>query len=120
MQDTTAVAGLLAELREYVLLRVELFRAKGLEQGAKLFADLVTNTMVLVCFLLSFLFGSLTLGFFLSDTLSSIPLGFGLVVAFYILVAIIAFLMRHSFIEKLLVNFTVRKLLDKYFSKDAS
>jgi len=47
MQDTTTVAGLLAELRDHVSLWVNRFTARGLEQGAKLFADLFTNTRLL-------------------------------------------------------------------------
>lgn len=47
-------------VKEYVELRIQHTKLSYVEKGAKLFADLITNTTVIICFVLAFLFGSVT------------------------------------------------------------
>jgi hypothetical protein len=99
-------------------LRVKWFKVYALEQVTKFFADLITNTAVAVCFLLAFIFGTITLGFFFSELLENYWLGFGCIAVFYIFSALMVFILRYRFIEKSIINFTICKLVDKYLSSD--
>ncbi|WP_443945069.1 phage holin family protein [Pedobacter sp. AW1-32] len=98
--------------------RLEFARLYLVEKASKIFADLVTNTVVIVCFILAFLFGSVTLALFLSDVLGSFTRGFGCVAALYALFAIVVYLTKDKYIEKAIINVAIRKYFDKLADKE--
>jgi len=104
-------------LRENLNLRTELLKSDSLILVSKVFSDLVTNLVMSVFLLLAFIFGTVTLGFFFSDLLDSFWAGFGCLTVFYVLVAMVM-LSRNSLLEKLLINFSLRRLLDKHLSHE--
>jgi len=106
---------LLSDAKDYVNTRVDYIRLSAVEKGSKIFADLITNAAVIICFILAFLFGTLTLAFFLSDVLGSHTRGFGAVAGIYLLFAILLYLIKDKFIEPGLINLFIKK----YFSKVA-
>lgn len=106
------------DVKQYINLRVEHTKLTYVEKGTKIMADLVTNTTVIVCFVLAFLFGSITLGFYLSDVLGSFTKGFGSVALIYLLISVIVFLTKDRFIERFLVNIFIRKYFNKVADKD--
>lgn len=79
---------------------------------------MVTSTAVIVCFILAFLFGSVTLALYLSDVLGSYAGGFGCVSVFYILLAIIVYFTKDKYIEKAIINVAIRKYFDKLADKE--
>lgn len=101
------------EARTYLETRVEYTRLFLVKRASKVFADLITNVVVIFFFTLAFLFGTVTLALFLSDLLHSFTAGFGTVALLYLLLAIIVFFAKDKFIEKAIVNFTIKK----YFKK---
>lgn len=109
---------LVADAKSYVDTRLEYLHLKSVEKGSKLFSDLITNTVVMVCFLLAFLFGTFTLALYLSEVFGSYVAGFGCVAGIYLLLSIIVFLTKDKFIEKILVNMFIRKYFDKIADKD--
>lgn len=104
---------LVTEAKSYLDARIEYSRLVFVKRGSKLFADVVTNAFVGICFLLAFILGTITLALFLSDVFHSYTAGFGSVALLYLLLAIIVFLTKENYIEKAIVNFTIRK----YFKK---
>ena len=104
---------LFAQGRAYLDTRVEYTRLFLIKRGSKLFADVVTTSIVAVCFMLAFILGSVTLALFLSTLFHSYTAGFGCVSLIYLLMAIIVFATKDNFIEKIIVNFIIRK----YFKK---
>jgi len=106
---------LISDAKSYVDTRLEYIHLKSVEKGSKLFADLITNTVVVMCFLLAFLLGTITLALYLSEVFDSFVAGFGCVAGIYLFLSIIVFLTKDKFIEKILVNMFIRK----YFSKIA-
>ena len=99
------------EVKKNAELRLEVLKLDAVHQVAKLSANLITNTFALICALLAFLFGSVTLGFFFSDLFKSFALGFGRLALFYVLVALIVVKTKASIIEPALINFNIRKFL---------
>jgi hypothetical protein len=109
---------LVSDAKSYVDTRLDYLHLKTVEKGSKLFADVITNTVVIVCFLLAFLLGTITLALYLSDVFGSYVSGFGCVAGIYLLISIIVFLTKDNLIEKILVNMFIRKYFDKIADKD--
>lgn len=112
------IEAILLDAKEYIDTRIEYTKLSFVEKGAKLVADLITNTTVIICFVLSFLFASFTLALYLSDVLESYTKGFGCVAVIYLFLSIIVLLTKDKYIEKVLVNLFIRKYFDKVADKD--
>jgi len=113
-----SIEDLVDDAKGYLSSRVEYTRLYLVEKVSKIFADLVTNAAVIVCFILAFLFGTVTLAFFLSDVLGSNTRGFGCVSLIYIALAIIVYLTKDKYIEKAIINVAIRKYFDKLADKE--
>ncbi|RZL33554.1 MAG: phage holin family protein [Pedobacter sp.] len=112
------IEDLYQDAKEYIDTRIEYTRLSLVEKGAKIIADLITNTTVVIGFVLAFLFASFTLALYLSDVLGSYTKGFGCVAGIYLLLSIIVFLTKDKYIEKVLVNLFIRKYFEKVADKD--
>ncbi len=113
-----SIEDLVEDAKTYLQTRGEYLRLYLVEKVAKTVADLVTNTTVIVCFVLAFLFGSVTLALFLSDVLGSFTRGFGCVSLIYIALAVIVYLTKDKYIEKAIINIAIRKYFDKFADKE--
>ncbi|MGM9476368.1 phage holin family protein [Pedobacter sp. GSP4] len=113
-----SIEDLVDDAKGFLEARVEYTRLYLVEKISKVFADLVTSTAVIVCFILAFLFGSVTLALYLSDVLGSYAGGFGCVSVFYILLAIIVYFTKDKYIEKAIINVAIRKYFDKLADKE--
>ncbi|WP_421945461.1 phage holin family protein [Pedobacter sp.] len=113
-----SIEDIVDDAKGYLEARIEYTRLYLVEKVSKIFADLVTNTAVIVCFILAFLFGSVTLALFLSDVLGSFARGFGCVSLIYILLAVIVYATKDKYIEKAIINVAVRKYFDKLADKE--
>jgi len=113
-----SIEDLVDDAKGFLEARVEYTRLYLVEKVSKVFADLVTSTAVIVCFILAFLFGSVTLALYLSDLLGSYAGGFGCVSLFYNLLAIIVYLTKDKYIEKAIINVAIRKYFDKLADKE--
>lgn len=112
------IEALLSDAKEYIDTRVEYTRLSVLEKASKIFADLITNAVVMICFILAFLFGTFTLALFLSAQLGSYTKGFGCVALIYLVLATIIYFAKEKYIEKRLINMMIRKYFEKVADKD--
>jgi hypothetical protein len=112
------IEDLFEDAKSYVDTRVEYTRLYLVEKISKIFADVVTNAAVVICFILAFLFGKFTLALFLSDVLGSYARGFGCVAGIYVLLALIVYYTKEKYIEKAIINFTIRNYFNKLADKD--
>jgi len=121
MQENNKEKGiedLYEDARTYLDTKVEYMRLYLVEKVSKIFADIVTNAVVVICFILAFLFGTVTLALFLSDVLGSFTRGFGCVALIYALLAMIVYYTKDKYIEKAIINFTIRNYFNKLADKD--
>lgn len=109
---------LFEDTKNYVNTRMEYVRLYLVERASKMFADLITNATVAICFLLAFLFGTVTLALFLSDVLGTYTRGFGCVALIYLFLALIVYFTKDKYIEKAIVNFTIRRYFNKLADKE--
>jgi protein-S-isoprenylcysteine O-methyltransferase Ste14 len=112
------IKDLFEDAKSYLDTRVEYTRLYLVEQASKIFADIVTNAAVIICFILAFLFGTVTLALFLSDVLGSYARGFGCVAVIYVLLALIVYYTKEKYIEKAIINFTIRNYFNKLADKE--
>ncbi|MET3113150.1 hypothetical protein AAKU52_000871 [Pedobacter sp. CG_S7] len=120
MQDNKEknIEDILSDAKDYIETRIEYARLSMVEKASKIFADLLTSATVMICFMLAFLFGSVTLALFLSDVLGSFSRGFGCVSLIYLIFAIVVYLTKDKYIEKAIVNMAIRKYFDKLADKE--
>ena len=99
----------ISKVKEYVEVRKELAVLSAVEKGSQLFANLLTDGLVVLFGVLSILFGSLALGFYLSELIGNSYSGFLIVTGFYFLVAIIIYSLKDKYMEKHIVNGIIKK-----------
>ena len=104
--------------KDYINNRIDYTRLSLVEKGAKIMADLVTNSAVIFCFILAFLFASITLALYLAEVLNSFTKGFGVVAGIYLLLSLLVLFTKDKYIEKILVNVLIRKYFDKVADKE--
>lgn len=120
MQDQKEknIEDILQDAKGYLDTRLEYTRLYMVEKASKLIADMVTNVTVVVCFVLAFLFGTVTLALFLAEVLGSATKGFGCVALIYLVLAIVVFLTKDKFIEKAIINMLIKKYFNKLADKE--
>ena len=106
------------DAKAYLDTKVEYTRLYLVEKLSKIFADIVTNLVVVLCFVLAFLFGTFTLALYLSDVLGSYTQGFGCVALIYVALALIVYYTKDKYIEKAIINFTIKNYFNKLADKD--
>lgn len=104
--DPQEIAG---KIKEYIRIRKDLAVLTSVEKGSQLFAGLFTDGLVLLLGLVAFLFGSLALGFYLSEILGDTYSGFLIVTGFYLLAALVLYLIKDKYLEKRIVNTIISK-----------
>lgn len=101
---------LIEKVTEYVKVRKELALLKTVDKGSQLFANLLTDGLVLILAVLAVLFGSFALGFYLSDVLQNSYGGFLIVAGIYLLAALILNSFKDKYLEKKIINIIIEKI----------
>jgi hypothetical protein len=83
---------------------------KSVDKGTQLFANLLTDGLVLILAVLAFLFGSFALGFYLSEVLENSYGGFLIVAGIYLLTALILNSIKDKYLEKKIINIIIQKI----------
>ena len=110
MEDKELDVGkIVNKVKEYAEVRKEIAILSAVEKGSQLFANLITDGLVLIFVILTVLFGSLTLGFYLSELIGNSYSGFLIVTGFYFLLAILTYLLKDKYMEKSIVNVIIKK-----------
>jgi hypothetical protein len=100
---------LVEKVSEYLKVRKELAILKTVDKGSQLFANLISDILVLLFAILACLFGSFALSFYLSEILGNSYIGFLIVAGFYLLVAIILNSIKDKYLEKKIMNVIIAK-----------
>lgn len=100
---------LVEKVKEYVNVRKELTILNAVNKGSQLLAGLITDGLVLILAVLAFLFGSLALGFYLSELLGNSYAGFLIVAGIYLLAALILNSIKEKVVEKKIINGIIEK-----------
>lgn len=119
-KSTKTIREIWSEVKVFLELKAELYKLNATEKVVKVFADIVTNTTVLFFCLVAFLAAAVTLAFYFSSLLSSYTAGFGIAALFFLLFAIVVFLIKDKFLEKWITNIAVRRYFEKHYNEEES
>ncbi len=101
---------LLDKIKLYLNTRMELGKLTLIEKGVLLFANLLTDGLVVVFLILGFLFVSLASGFYFSELFGNTFAGFFIVALFYFIVAFVIYLIKDKYLEKPIINGAIKKI----------
>lgn len=96
------------QLKEYAETQIKLAKYEAIDRSAKFLASFVTDMVVAVVFVLTFLFLSFAMAFILSRWLGSNWAGFSCMAGIYLIIAIIIILLKDK-VQKPLINLFIRK-----------
>ncbi|MDB5133466.1 MAG: hypothetical protein JWP37_69 [Mucilaginibacter sp.] len=97
------------QLKEYAETRLKLAKLEAIDRSTSVLASMVTDVIVAISFILTFLFLSFAFAFYLSDLLHSKAGGFGCVALLYLLIAVIIILAKDK-LQQPLINLFIKKL----------
>lgn len=118
--EEKTIHGIIEDTKEYLETRAEYLRLHVLERATKLLADMITQFTVVCTCILAFLFGSVTLAFYLAEVLGTNARGFGCVSLLYLMIAIVVYFTKDKYIETGLINFMIRKYFKRHLEEDTS
>ncbi len=80
---------IIEQLKEYAETRIKLAKLQAVDSSTSVIGSIVADIALVICLLLLFLFGTITLGFYLAEVLGSFWQGFGCVTVFYLIIVIV-------------------------------
>jgi hypothetical protein len=96
------------QLKEYAETQIKLAKYEAIDRSAKFLASFITDMVVAVAFVLTFLFLSFAIAFMLSSLLHSYWAGFGCMAGIYLIIAIIIIMVKDK-IQQPMINLFIRK-----------
>jgi hypothetical protein len=96
------------QLKEYAETQIKLAKYEAIDRSAKFLASFVTDMVVAVVFVLTFLFLSFAMAFILSRWLGSNWAGFSCMAGIYLIIAIIIILLKDK-LQQPLINLFIKK-----------
>lgn len=107
------IADFVEEAKQWLLLRKEYAKYDGIDKCVRIFSSLALLFVFAILLFLIMVFLSLAAAYYIAEVVDSIPLGFCCVSVFNILIMIVFYMKRHSWIERPLVKFLVSILVDQ-------
>ncbi len=99
------------DAKDYLETKVELTKLQAVDKGSDLIASTAVGILLLVFFTMVFLFGSLALAFYISEISGKAYTGFMCLAGLYLILGIIVYLGRESWIKKPITNLFISKIL---------
>jgi hypothetical protein len=109
-KDQSAQLPIIGQLKSYLSTRVRLAKYQAIEKGTSVAADIIADTVLIFCFILTFVFASVTLAFFLAEILGTNWEGFGCVTLLYLFVTVGVMIFKKN-LERPVINMLIKKLL---------
>lgn len=103
--------------KKYLNVRFKILLLTVGESMARTLASVISGGTIVFFIGLSFLFGSFALAHAVAQWTHNVALGFVSVSAFYLLLAIIAYLIKGRYIEKPLTNIFIKEFF-KHYNED--
>lgn len=112
MEDKTLlIESLIEKTQQYGKTSIELLKLKAVDKSTDAISSIVSIWAVVIPTVFSFILLSVGVAIWIGDLLGKMYYGFFIVAAFYVFVAVVAFLCRNSYIKTPLKNFIVRQFL---------
>jgi len=109
-EQTEEDKGLISNIKEYANIRKELAMLTVAEKSSTAAAGVAAGSILAILALFVFFFGSLTLGFYLSEVIGNTYSGFLIITGFYLVVALIIYFTQENLIKKPIENGMIKKI----------
>jgi len=100
---------IIEQLKEYAETRVKLAKYRAIEGGTSIAASIIADIVAVIATTMAFIFGSVTLAFYLAEKFNSDWKGFACVAVIYLIIAIIIRINKRR-LEKPIVNSIIQKI----------
>jgi len=100
---------ILDQVKQYIETKIKLIKYEGIDSASSIIAEVVTDIIMVILLLITFIFFSLTLALFAAHLLSSYWEGFGCVTLLYLLIAVMARVLKIS-IQNKLIGIFIKKV----------
>jgi len=100
---------IIEQLKEYAETRVKLAKYRAIEGGTSIAASIIADIIAIISMTMAFIFGSVTLAFYLAEKFNSDWEGFACVAVIYLIIAIIIRVNKKR-LEKPIVNGIIQKI----------
>lgn len=101
--------GIIDKIKEYVKVRKELTILNVADKTSQIFANLITDSIVILFITVAFLFGSIGLSLYLCEAMGNSYSGFLIVAGFYLLIGLIIYAIKDKYLDKLIINGVIKK-----------
>lgn len=118
-QEKIKLDDLATSAKAYLNNRIFSLRLYAIDRVSGLVADLITNTIVIICFTLAFIIGMVCLAIYIAETLNNYAAGFGIVTLLFLLIAIVISVTKKKYVEPAVANVLIRKFLRKFSKEEA-
>jgi len=112
METTSTPLPIIDQVKQYLETKIKLLKFEGIDKASAIIAEVITDLVIVILLLITFIFFSITLALFAGYLLKSSWEGFGCVTLLYIIVVMLARLLKIS-----LQNMFIRMFIEKIFRK---
>jgi hypothetical protein len=99
-------------IKEYIQTEIELIKLNFAEKLSKILSNFLAIIILIWILLLSILFASISLAFFIGEKIGKMSVGFFIVSLIYLLIAMVSWYLRERFIRIPILNGILRQLFD--------
>ncbi|TRX70794.1 phage holin family protein [Carboxylicivirga sp. M1479] len=108
------------DLEDYINARLDMTKLHAAENLSRFVSGMVVKVALSYLFFFVLLFASLAMAFWLNHILENDSIGFLLVASFYMLIAIIFYLLRKSLIQRPIIQSFIQLFFPKFVDYDES
>lgn len=112
-EQPTLIESLLERVEAYTKSNVDLLKLKAIDKSADVYSSLVSKLVLIIVIIIAITLVNIGLSMWIGGLIGKPYLGFFIVAAFYVLVAIIVHFGRESLIKTPVSNSFIEKMLKK-------
>ena len=112
MEPTRTPLPIAEQVKHYLEIKFRLLKYEGIDKASTIIAEAVTDVIMAVLLLITFIFLTITLALFAGRLLDSEWEGFGCVTVLYVII-----LLSVRFLQVSIQNLVVRRFIEKLFRK---
>lgn len=110
MKTNPTSQSVIKDLKDYFETRYKLLKYEAIDKGSSMIADIITDIILIVIYMLAVVFFSITIALCLGRLLGSVWMGFGCITVVYLVISLF-----HRLFKTAIENALIRSLAAKLF-----
>lgn len=111
---TSTLERLLEKVEQYSKTTLELVRLKSIYKASEILSAWVVKVLIVLIVVVFLLMFNIGLALFISDQMGRLYAGFGVVAAFYLLLAMVLYRYRTQWIQNPIHRYIINQLLEEF------